>query len=96
MWYWSDSSIMFYLRPDSINIRGKSVWLAEDATPEIGLSKIKHNGIDYDAKEYISYSKGVKLGLKLNISDTSLASVRIISDTLPTVIPKSNVMIRKK
>ncbi len=95
LWYYSDSSVMFRLRPDSINIRGDGIWWAEDVTPERGLSKIHYKGIEYDAIEYISYSKGVKLGLKMNISDTSMASVSVVSDTIPPIIPAKNIMTRK-
>lgn len=95
LWYWSDSSIMFNIRPDSLNIHGQSPWMAEDATPEIGLTSISYNGIDYDAIEYITYSNGFKLGVRLNITDTSLATVKIISDSI-NVLPDTNVMVRKK
>jgi hypothetical protein len=70
--------------------------MAKVVTSEFGHTSIKHNGIEHESIEYITYSKGVKLGLKLNRTDTSFASVSVISDAIPEVTPSSDVMIRKK
>jgi len=96
LWYWDDKTVVFMIKPISLNIAGDTPWIAEDATSENGLTSIEYNGKEYEAKEYITHSKGVKLGLKLNIYDTSLASVRVISDTILEVTPSSSVMIREK
>jgi len=96
LWYWDDSTVMFNIRPDSLNIQEDRPWLAGAVKPEIGHRSIKYNGIEHESIEYITYSKNIKLGLKLNISDTSLASLRVISDSTPEIIPSSGVMIRNR
>ena len=95
-WYWSDSTIMFNIRPDSLNINGDRSWMAVDATPETGYTSIEYNGVKHKAIEYIAYSNGIKLGLKLSVADTSLAAISVISDSIPNIRPKTGVMIRRR
>ena len=95
LWYWDDSTVTFTIRPDSLNIQGDRPWMAV-VNSEVGNTSITYNGVEHGAIEYITYSESIKLGLMLNRSDTTLALLRVVSDSTPEIIPSSGVMIRNK